>query len=229
MRLAWAITIHKSQGLTFEKAIIDAEASFAHGQTYVALSRCTSLEGIVLKTKISSNAIINDVKVGSFNKSVEENHPDEEDLIASEKQFQLNLIAELFDYQPLLYPTTRLIDIFYKNRTSIKGEVINHLETIKDNGIVALLKVANGFKIQLQTISEGSVLPEENDAVQERFTKAVTYFVTQTKSNILKPLNAISFSSDNKAVKKDFDKQFEALQEKLVEKLFALQKMTEWF
>lgn len=50
LRLAWAITIHKSQGLTFEKAIIDAEASFAHGQTYVALSRCTSLEGIVLKS-----------------------------------------------------------------------------------------------------------------------------------------------------------------------------------
>jgi hypothetical protein len=229
LRLAWAITIHKSQGLTFEKAIIDAEASFAHGQTYVALSRCTSLEGIVLKTKISSNAIINDAKVGSFNKSVEDNHPDEAQLIASEKQFQLNLISELLDYQPLLYPTTRLIDVFYKNRTSIKGEVIHHLETIKDNGIVALLKVANGFKIQLQTISEGSVLPEENDAVQERFTKAVTYFVAQTKSNILKPLNAISFSTDNKAVKKDFDKQFEALQEKLLEKLFALQKMTSGF
>ena len=54
LRLAWAITIHKSQGLTFERAIIDAEASFAHGQTYVALSRCTSLEGLVLKTPITS-------------------------------------------------------------------------------------------------------------------------------------------------------------------------------
>jgi len=229
LRLAWAITIHKSQGLTFEKAIIDAEASFAHGQTYVALSRCTSLEGIVLKTKISNNAIINDAKVGSFTKSVEENHPDEEQLIASEKQFQLNLISELFDYQPLLYPTTRLIDVFYKNRTSIKGEVINHLDMIKDNGIVALLKVANGFKIQLRTISEDEDLPENSSAVQERFTKAVDYFVIQTKSNILKPLNAISFSTDNKAVKKDFDKQFDSLQEKLLEKLFALQKMTAGF
>jgi hypothetical protein len=229
LRLAWAITIHKSQGLTFEKAIIDAEASFAHGQTYVALSRCTSLEGIVLKTKISSNAIINDAKVGSFTKSVEENHPDEEDLIASEKQFQLNLISELFDYQQLLYPTIRLIDIFYKNRTSIKGEVLNHLETIKDNGVAALTKVSAGFRSQLQTISEDEGLPENSTAVQERFTKAVDYFVTQTKSNILKPLNAISFSTDNKAVKKDFDKQFEALQEKLLEKLFALQKMTDGF
>ena len=54
LQLAWAITIHKSQGLTFERAIIDAEASFAHGQTYVALSRCTSLEGLVLKTPITS-------------------------------------------------------------------------------------------------------------------------------------------------------------------------------
>ena len=135
LRLAWAITIHKSQGLTFEKAIIDAEASFAHGQTYVALSRCTSLEGLVLKTPISSNAIINDSTVSSFNQSVEENHPDEKELLQSEKEFQLNLIAELFDYHPFLYPITRLIDIVYKNQTSIKGDVIDHLQTIKDDGV----------------------------------------------------------------------------------------------
>tara|TARA_R110001599_G_scaffold236553_1_gene435844 strand:- start:43157 stop:45562 length:2406 start_codon:yes stop_codon:yes gene_type:complete len=229
LRLAWAITIHKSQGLTFEKAIIDAEASFAHGQTYVALSRCTSLEGIVLKTKISSNAIINDAKVGSFTKSVEENHPDKQILNESEKQFQLNLISELFDYQQFLYPTTRLIDIFYKNRKSIKGEVIEHLETIKDNGIVALLKVANGFKAQLKTVSEDAILPENSSIIQERFIKAVDYFLTQTIKNIVQPLSKISFSSDNKAVKKDFDKQFNALQEKLSEKVFALKKMTEGF
>jgi hypothetical protein len=229
LRLAWAITIHKSQGLTFEKAIIDAEASFAHGQTYVALSRCTSLEGIVLKTKISSNAIINDATVGSFNKTVEDNHPNEFILNESEIQFQLNLISELFDYQQFLYPTTRLIDIFYKNRTSIKGEVIAHLETIKDNGIVALLKVANGFKIQLKTASEDAILPENSSLIQERFTKAVDYFLTQTIKNIVQPLSKISFSTDNKAVKKDFDKQFETLQEVLSEKVFALKKMTEGF
>ena len=131
LRLAWAITIHKSQGLTFEKAIIDAEASFAHGQTYVALSRCTSLEGLVLKTPITSSAIINDSTVSVFNEGVEENHPDESVLNESEKHFQLNLISEILDYQPLLYPITRLIDIFYNNRTSIKGDVIDHLQIIK--------------------------------------------------------------------------------------------------
>ncbi|MCH3883963.1 helix-turn-helix domain-containing protein [Tenacibaculum aquimarinum] len=229
LRLAWAITIHKSQGLTFEKAIIDAEASFAHGQTYVAMSRCTSLEGLVLKTPITSNAIINDKTVSSFNESVEENHPDERILNKSEQQFQLNLISELFDYQPFLYPTTRLIDIFYKNRTSIKGEVIDHLQIIKDKGVVALMKVSSGFRNQLAQINEDGILPENSSQIQERFAKALDYFITQTKENILKPLNAIEFSTDNKAVKKDFSKQFDALQEKLMEKLFALQKMNNGF
>ncbi|WP_397444907.1 helix-turn-helix domain-containing protein [Polaribacter sp. R77954] len=229
LRLAWAITIHKSQGLTFEKAIIDAEASFAHGQTYVALSRCTSLEGLVLKTPITSNAIINDQTVSVFNESVEENHPDETVLNASEKKFQLNLISELFDYQPFLYPTTRLIDIFYRNQTSIKGDVIDHLQTIKDDGVVNLMKVSNGFKNQLKLLSEDNVLPENSSQIQERFTKGVAYFINQTKTNLQKPLETISFSSDNKAVKKDFSKQFDSLQEKLEEKLFALEKMTAGF
>ena len=229
LRLAWAITIHKSQGLTFEKAIIDAEASFAHGQTYVALSRCTSLEGLVLKTPITSSAIINDSTVSVFNESVEENHPDESILNESEKHFQLNLISEILDYQPLLYPITRLIDVFYNNRTSIKGDVIDHLQTIKDDGIVALMKISNGFKNQLNTLSEDNVLPENSSQIQERFIKAITYFLNTTKNSIQKPLDTITFSTDNKAVKKDFSKQFDSLQEKLEEKLFALQKMTKGF
>lgn len=229
LQLAWAITIHKSQGLTFERAIIDAEASFAHGQTYVALSRCTSLEGLVLKTPITASAIINDNTVRIFNQDIEENLPNEAVLNDSEKEFQLNLIAELLDYQPFLYPITRLIDIFYKNQTSINGAVIEHLHTIKDDGIVVLMKVAAGFRNQLFVLAQEGILPENSSAVQERFTKAMAYFQTQTQNNIQKPLDAISFSTDNKAVKKDFVKQFDTLLEKLEEKLFALQKMTKGF
>lgn len=66
IRLAWAITIHKSQGLTFEKAVIDAGASFAAGQVYVALSRCTSLAGLVLHSRVSPGAIATDERVIAF-------------------------------------------------------------------------------------------------------------------------------------------------------------------
>ncbi|WP_233884675.1 helix-turn-helix domain-containing protein [Tenacibaculum piscium] len=229
LRLAWAITIHKSQGLTFEKAIIDAEASFAHGQTYVALSRCTSLEGIVLKTRIGSSSIINDRTVDSFNKKVNENVPDETVLSESEKTYQLNLISELFDFRPFLYPTTRAIDIFYQNQTSLNGIMINHLETIKDNGIIPLLKVANGFKIQLQQLSEAAILAENSDVINDRFRKAITYFKTQTEEFIKKPLSGISFSTDNQAVQKELEKQIYTLHNLLSIKLYCFLKLKDNF
>ena len=229
LRLAWAITIHKSQGLTFNKAIIDAEASFAHGQTYVALSRCTSLDGIVLKSPINNSSIINDATIDVFNETVAENHPDETVLNESERNYQLNLISEIFDYQAFLYPISRLIDIFYKNQTSLKGEIITHLQTIKDEGIVPLLKIANGFKNQIQQLSQENILAENSSAIQERFTKGIHYFQNQTEKLIQNPLNEISFSTDNKTVKKDFEKQLENLQELTSVKKFLFKKLKDGF
>lgn len=72
LKLAWAVTIHKSQGKTFDKVIIDLGwGTFAHGQMYVALSRCRSLEGIVLKTPILKRHIIVDAKVTKFFQNLE--------------------------------------------------------------------------------------------------------------------------------------------------------------
>lgn len=229
LRLAWAITIHKSQGLTFERAIIDAEASFAHGQTYVALSRCTSLEGIVLKTQIKNSSIINDRTVDSFNKGVNENIPDETVLSDSEKKYQLNLISELFDYNAFLYPISRAIDIFYKNQNSLNGLIIDHFHTIKDDGIIPLLKVAYSFKIQLKQLSEDDILAEKSTTINERFIKAVDYFIKQTNDFVKLPLNKVSFSTDNKAVQKDLEKQIYTLQDLLSIKLFCFLKLKDGF
>jgi hypothetical protein len=229
LRLAWAITIHKSQGLTFEKAIIDAEASFAHGQTYVALSRCKTLEGIILKSKISANSIINDNRVESFIDEVAENQPDKKTLNESQKTYQLNLIEELFSYHAFLYPIKRLIDIYYQNKSSLKGNIIKPLSAIKDGGIIELLKVSTSFKIQLKELSKDILEPENNTLIQERISKAIDYFIKQTEEKITNPLDELTYTTDNKTVKKDFKKQLKTLEDLLSYKIFCLNGLANGF
>jgi len=222
LRLAWSITIHKSQGLTFEKAIIDAQGAFAHGQTYVALSRCKSLEGLVLKNKIEPNQIISDRHVIDFTKNAEANQPNEDILQQSKREFQLNLISEVFDYYKFLYPPGRILDIYYKNRGSIEGTIEEPLNIIKES-TTNLLKVGNNFKLQLKALVGETEIPEANKGLQERFTKAVAYFNEQTKSTIETSLQDFSFSTDNKVIQKDIDKQLDALEELLETKLSYFQ------
>lgn len=214
LRLAWSITIHKSQGLTFEKAIIDAEGAFAHGQTYVALSRCKSLEGLVLKSKIYSNQIISDSNVTSFNRYAENNQPNNDILLESKVEFQLNLISEIFDFYNFLYPLNRVLDIFYKNRGSIQGNIESPVILIKDC-ITNLLKVANAFKAQLLDLSKVKLIPESNIEIQNRFKKALDYYFSQLDNNIVDPFKTFSFSTDNKALEKELVKNLDVFEELL--------------
>ncbi len=228
LRLAWAITIHKSQGLTFEKAIIDAEASFAHGQTYVALSRCKSLEGIVLKTQIRDSSIINDTKVDSFTKEVESNQPNDSILNASQKTYQLNLINDLFNYYEFIYPLKRIIDIYYNNKTSIEGNIIDIIPTIKDE-VASLLKISTTFKNQLDELSEPVESLEKDKKLQERIQKAIEYFIKFTNERIKNPFEIVSFTTDNKQVNKDLVKQFDQVEDLISNKIYCLKGLTENF
>lgn len=212
LRLAWSITIHKSQGLTFEKAIIDSEGAFAHGQTYVALSRCKSLAGIILKSKINSSQIISDTNVVNFNIQTENNQPDESILEQSKRHFQLSLISEIFDFYQFLYPINRLLDIYYKNTGSFQGNIETPLTCIKDC-VVSLLKVANAFKAELLELSEGTATPENNDEIQTRFKKAVAYYKQQLEVNLIKVYKSFNFSTDNKTLDSDFNKQLDSFEE----------------
>lgn len=100
LKLAWAITIHKSQGLSFDKAIIDISESFAHGQAYVALSRCRTLSGIVLRNPIATHNIIGDPAVARFNQQ-KGTLPDRQKLEEAQEDYRKFLISELFSFQPL--------------------------------------------------------------------------------------------------------------------------------
>lgn len=228
LRLAWAITIHKSQGLTFEKAIIDAEASFAHGQTYVALSRCKSLEGIVLKTQIKESSIINDNRVATFTKNVEDNLPNETDLNDSQKIYQLNLLEELFNYFDFIYPLKRIIDIYYDNRTSIEGNIIEIIVTIKDN-VTRLLKISTTFKNQINEFSASINNLEDDKKLQERIHKAIAYFTEFTNEKINLLFEKVNFTTDNKQIKKDINKQLDKIEDLIFYKTYCLNGLAEKF
>lgn len=101
LKLAWSITIHKSQGLSFDKAIIDVSESFAHGQAYVALSRCRSLAGMVLRNPIAARNIIGDPAVTRFNEHSAQVTPDEKRLEHDRYLYQQYLLSELFNFGPL--------------------------------------------------------------------------------------------------------------------------------
>lgn len=97
IRLAWAVTIHKSQGLTFDRVIIDAGGSFASGQVYVALSRCRTLEGIVLKSEITPQAIFCDNRIEDFQESTQANDRLEQILAREKYSFTLHKVLMTLD------------------------------------------------------------------------------------------------------------------------------------
>ena len=124
LRLAWAITIHKSQGLTFERAIIDANLSFAPGQVYVALSRCKSLDGMVLSAPIEARAIIADERVESYiSRQEEEARKSIEQLPQLKEEYYRHLLLELFDFHDIFYKEEHLLrlmtEFFYHSHTDI--------------------------------------------------------------------------------------------------------------
>lgn len=109
LKLAWSITIHKSQGLTFDKAIIDVSEAFTHGQAYVALSRCRSLSGMVLRNPISAGNIISDPAVTRFNANAKLLQPDSEQLLRDKEAYRLFLLSELFNFNGLARRSERFL------------------------------------------------------------------------------------------------------------------------
>ncbi len=202
LKLAWAITIHKSQGLTFEKAVIDAQEAFAHGQVYVALSRCKSLEGLVLSTPVLSRSIKYDQTIDRFTKHYEENQPDTAELEASRKSFEQQLITTLFDFEPLKRQLYYAVKISHENESSLEGNTTELLHEVTRQAKTEITEVAEKFQHQLSRLFANDEEVEKNSALQERLKKASAYFSDKMKSMVITGLQEITIETDNKAVRK---------------------------
>lgn len=214
VKTAWAITIHKSQGLTFSHAIIDASLSFAHGQTYVALSRCKTLEGLVLSTPIPARAIIRDVSVDAFNSFAASRLPDSDAVAGMQRTYYLQQVADLFNFSDIVsafYSSMRIVtEHFSRSFPKLAQEYkARNAFLIKE-----VADVARTFS-QQYTAMIGSAADYTTDAqLQERIVKGATYFLKKLKE-VEALVSGTSLQTDNKEVKKRAADSFNALVEVL--------------
>jgi len=211
LKLAWAITIHKSQGLTFEKAIIDANAAFAHGQVYVALSRCKTFEGMVLSSSISQASIKSDTSVKGFSAEAELNQPGEKELLSSKIAYQQTLLSELLDFSIIQRRLGYCQKLIKENSNILLPAFAETFTTMSDKLHADLIGIANKFNPQIGQLLIGQPMIEGNDALQERIKKASTYFAEKTEDQICKILQNTEIETDNKEVRKSLKESMENL------------------
>lgn len=202
LKLAWAITIHKSQGLTFEKAIIDARDAFAHGQVYVALSRCKSLEGLVLSSKLTPHSIKSDKVISNVTRDIEENPPSQQQLNDSKATFQHELLFELFDFASTYRRCEQLLKVVLENLPSLEKSAFETFDRMKTAVKADMVDVAEKFRTQVQQLIAQNPDAEKNISLQERIKKASDYFIEKISNLVFKTLDEANLETDNKAVRK---------------------------
>lgn len=224
LRLAWAITIHKSQGLTFDHAIIDANLSFAPGQVYVALSRCKTLEGMVLSSPIAQRAVISDQRVESYISHQEEAARESIAALPQLKEeYYRHLLLELFDFRDILYREEYLLrlmsEFFYHSHTNV---VELHKRTL-----------AGCRKSVVEVADKWAALIRQMPAEQlhaadflERVGRSASYFESTLATTFSKPLElAASVKSNNKQAMKRYGESLPELRQAVLSRRYLLSKM----
>ncbi len=223
LRLAWAVTIHKAQGLTFDYVVIDAADAFAAGQVYVALSRCRSLEGIVLLSKIPESALTNAREVLTFTASQPDLATTEHALQPSERTYFLQILSGLYDFHDAIVRVDSLQRLV-SGSTSFNQETANSFL----NAIAATLngweQTAAAFQRQLQQIFQ----PEQVDGafLAQRLQAATAYYAPKMEQ-LGKDIAASPVYADDKNDAKAYEEVIEELFVDLQRQRFVMQRVAD--
>jgi len=218
LRLAWAITVHKSQGLTFDRAVLDINQSFAHGQTYVALSRCRTLEGMVLSRKMDARSVITDSSVNSYmDKELEEARDTAKKLPQMKFDYYLALLDELYSFATLQQDFVYLTRVVDEHLYKPYPEYLQLLKERKDAVANALVGVSMTFRNQYIQImnAEG----HKSEHLKERLNASAGYFSKKLLEIFEPVMKAWDINIGNKQVKAQYTNALEAFKVSLAVKM----------
>lgn len=228
LRLAWAITVHKSQGLTFDRAVIDVNAAFAAGQVYVALSRLRSLEGLLLTAPLSPAAVKTDVAVTQYmNTELAQAQHTATHLNDFERNYYLEMLSELFSFKSLGADMQRILRLLTEHFYKIYPTLLDNYKE-KDNQFAREIGgVAATFNTQYTQLVNQSGDYAKDKLLAERISKGATYFANKL-DEIVKPLiESTQIDSDNKDTKEKTDEAVYNLQQSFALKRYLLGRIIE--
>ncbi len=229
LKLAWAITIHKSQGLTFERAIIDAQAAFTHGQVYVALSRCKTFEGMVLSSSISSTGVDSDPAVLQFDDDGRQNPPSESLLQEAKISYQQKLLFTCFDFGLLAKRLGYLVHLLTRNASVVQVSGAADMQLTEQQAREYIFAVSDNFRNQLRTIFDAQKLPETDEYTLERISKASRWFHDKFAEIFGKSVQTLYFETDNKELRKKINNVLNNCRKELGVKLAGVQACEKGF